>query len=170
MLLNKIKMLVFIIFAFFYPFAASASDPTTWHIKQGIVGVENFQILFPTAPKMKHENGEMILYAHDGNNAMYMLKVFNPPQPNSDAGKAFAIFRGVIGQAPKSIVDWKTLIIDGNPVMDVETVNSETHVKAKYRYMITPNNVWEIKTVFDNASLHHNKEFTESFKTGKTSN
>jgi len=141
-----------------------ASDPTNWEVLRGHVGSESYEVKMPVGSKLTYQDEQMQITARDGKEASYLLKVFNPPKAYPDSGKAFAIFRAVISQPPKSILDYKVSVQGGNAVMDVVTVNNQTAVKSRYHYVITSKNVWQIKSIYTNDDLHHHPKFLSSFQ------
>lgn len=142
-----------------------ASDPSTWQIKQGTVGSEHYEIRLPGNPQVAFERDQMIITVYDGKDAAYLLKVFSPPQVFDEApNKAFAVLLGVNGQQPREIVDHRVFSINGNKVLDLTALNTETGVTSQYRYIITDKNLWQIKAVYNDAGRQHFEELKNSFK------
>ena len=141
----------------------SAVPIEAWVTEQGHVGREKFSVQFPESPQNKSSDRQITLYAHE-TGAMYVVTAPNPALNHDDADKAFAIFRKVNGEPPKQITHWVVYEKDGNHTMDLETYNTQTMHKTKVRYIATKNNIWQLKTVYEDDNEHQHDEFVNSFK------
>ena len=142
---------------------SGALQAEEWVTQSGRVGTETFSVAFPSEPESKDKPQEMTLFSRDGAKALYILAVSNPPLVRSPA-VAVEKFLRHHNTPPKSVVSHSVTEKEGNTLLDIDSFNSKNHVRTKIRYVITPNNIWELKTVFDHENEQDHSAFARSFE------
>lgn len=133
-----------------------------WVSRTGKVGNETFNVSFPTAASTKNDTQDMTLFAKDGDKALYILAVSNAPivkNPTEVVGK----FVKHHNTSPKKLLKHTVSQKGENTFLDIEAMNTKSQIKTKIRYVITPKNIWELKTAYDNLSDQQHDTFVNSF-------
>lgn len=132
-------------------------------IKKGQVGGEKYTVTFPVKADEGHTDKNHTIVARDGNKAMYILSTsktsITRPLPQT-----IQILMGVYNIPPKKILSHNGKKEGNYAILDMDTLNEKTLVRTKIRYIITSQNVWQLKTVFDNPEEQNHDEFIQSFK------
>lgn len=143
-------------------FLSGAAFAGEWTSHSGQIGNEVFSIKFPNQIETKEKPGEMTLYAREGSKALYILTTCNPALPKNpkEAVQKLLIRHSTY---PKVVQAHKISTKRGNTVLDIDCLNKDTLVKTKIRYIITPENVWELKTVYDKFIDNEHEAFISTF-------
>lgn len=153
------RYVTFIVASLLLTGVISAGD---WNSQSGKVGDEIFSVAFPNRVEMKEKPGEISLFSREGDKALYIL---TRPEPAivKDHNQAVNRLLNFHSFPPKTLVSKKVSKVGSKTILDLESMNMKTRVKSKVRFVITPKNVWELKTVFDNASEQEHAKFISSF-------
>jgi hypothetical protein len=131
-----------------------------WVEKTGQVASESYTVAFPGEVQTKEGTQEMTLYHRDKDTALYLLSTNTPPLIHAPA-EAVKKLLNHHNQPPKSVLAHSVTTKGAHTILDLEAVHAKTHVKTKIRYVITPHNVWQLKTAYQDKEDH--ERFVASF-------
>lgn len=137
--------------------------PLSADVKTGQVGSHQYTVTFPAAAEPSHTDKNHTIVARDGNKAMYVLST-SKTHIQRNPSQTIQILMGVYNIPPKKILSYNGKKEGNYAILDMDTINEETRVRTKIRYIITSENVWQLKTVFDNPDEQNHEAFVQSFK------
>lgn len=134
-----------------------------WQTVQEKVGNESFSIAFPETPTEKNQEGNFTLFAHEDAKALYILTASNPPLVQ-DPQKAIQTLIMFHATGPRKTLSSSVSKEGENTFLDIESVDTNSQIRTYEHYVFTPQNIWKLKTVYDNPEDHQHEKFIRSFE------